>query len=444
MLKVAKFGGSSLADSNQFIKVKKIIESDESRKVVVVSACGKRFDDDNKVTDLLYLCHAHLKYGVSYEPIFSLIEERYYSIKKNLKLNCDLDSEFKEIRSKMKKGMNVDYLVSRGEYLCALLMSEYLGYTFVDAKDLFLFNFNGSLNEEKSKLAFNQLIENNSKIVVPGFYGSLPNQDIKVMSRGGSDISGALLADMSEASVYENWSDVSGILVADPRIIQNPSSIETITYSELRELSYMGANVLHDEAIFPVKNRNIPINIRNTNDPTHPGTMILNDCSEQDKRKKPLQITGISGKKDFTSITIYKHGISNEYGIAKKALQVFENYKISIDNCPIGIDSFSIIVATEKIQSCLYELLNELKETLQPDDLKVADDLAMVATVGRGMVNFPGMSGKLFNELGLNHINIRTISQGSDELNIMVGVETKDFERTIQVIYNKFITGGKQ
>ena len=439
-MKIAKFGGSSLADSTQFKKVKKIIESDPERKIVVVSAVGKRFKDDNKITDLLYLCHAHLKYGVSIDTIFNLIKERYLSIKKELYLKIDLEHEFKIIRDTMSKD-DVDYIVSRGEYLCAKMMSEYLGFDFIDAKDFIIFDYNGKINLEKTKEEFLKIYPGHDKVVIPGFYGSINKQKIKIMSRGGSDITGSILADIVDADVYENFSDVSGILCADPRIIDNPKRIERITYNELRELSYMGANVLHDEAIFPVKAKNIPINIRNTNEPDNSGTMILNDCSELDRNDPPHFITGIAGKKDFTSITIYKSGISNQAGIALKAFNVFEKYKISIENIPCGIDSFSLVVSTSNIQDCLYEILAELKEVLEPDHIRVLDHLSLIAVVGRGMVRKTGISGKIFGELGNHQINIQTISQGADELNILLGVHNDDFEKTIRVIYEKFIRG---
>lgn len=439
MIKVVKFGGSSLADATQFKKVKSIIEKDSSRKIVVVSAIGKRFTDDNKITDLLYLCHAHLKYSVSYENIFSIIEDRYRSIKKELQLSFDLEREFKIIRSNMNKNTNIDYLVSRGEYLTACLMSEYLGYAMIDAKELLFFNYDGTFNKAKSKDAFDNICQIHDKIVVPGFYGALLNGEFHIMSRGGSDITGAILADFCDADVYENWTDVSGILVADPKIVVHPKPIESITYQELRELSYMGANVLHEEAIFPLKAKNIPINIKNTNEPDNPGTLILEDCSKLDEKKPPHVITGIAGRKDFTCITIYRSGLSNEYGVIKQGLQVFANYKIPVDNVPMGIDSFSVVAASEKIRPCLYELIAELKAVLQPDELKISDNLSLIAIVGRGMAESLGLSGRLFGELGANNINIRTISQGADELNILVGVDTKDFEKTIRVIYHRFI-----
>ncbi|MEG0314682.1 MAG: aspartate kinase [Erysipelotrichaceae bacterium] len=435
MIKIAKFGGSSVATAEQFKKVKNIITSDESRKFVVVSATGKRFKDDNKVTDLLYLCHAHIKYSVSCDNIFSLIEERYRSIKEELKLDFDLESEFVEIRSKLNKSMNVDYLVSRGEYLTAKLMSEYLGFDFVDAKDIIKFNYDGSMNFAKTQEAMDFACNGSERMVIPGFYGALPDGTIKIMSRGGSDITGSIIAKMIHANVYENWTDVSGMLMGDPRIIDNPRRIEKITYSELRELSYMGANVLHEEAIFPVKEENIPINIRNTNEPDNPGTIIVDSCEEKDS---DTLITGIAGKKDFTIIGIYKNHMSNEVGIIKRALEVFEKYNISIEHIPSGIDSFSVVVSSEDVQNNIYDIIADIKKACQPTAVKVFENIALIATVGRNMVYRPGIAGKLFAILGENDINIRMIAQGSDEINIIVGVENKDFEKTIKCIYDSF------
>lgn len=439
-MKIVKFGGSSLADANQFRKVKRIIESDDERQIVVVSAVGKRFKDDNKITDLLYLCHAHLQYSVSTHNVFKMIEERYMAIKNDLNLNIDLENEFKVIKETMSKD-DLDYIVSRGEYLCAKMMSEYLGYEFIDAKDFIFFDYDGKINLEKSKEAFLKLYDGYKRIVVPGFYGSINKQKIRLMTRGGSDITGSILADIVDAKVYENWSDVSGILCADPRIVYDPKRIDRITYDELRELSYMGASVLHDEAIFPVKAKNIPINIRNTNEPDNPGTMILDDCSELDKKDPPHFITGIAGKKDFTTITISKSKSSNQAGIALKAFQVLMKYNLSLENMPCGIDSFSLIISSSKLKECLYELIGDLKESLQPDSIRISEHLSLIAVVGRQMVNTPGISGKIFGELGANQINIQTISQGADELNIILGVHNDDFEKTIQVIYEKFIRG---
>ena len=440
MIKVAKFGGSSVADASQFRKVKAIIEKDETRKIVVVSASGRRFKDDNKITDLLYLCQAHIKYSVSYDSIFHLIEERFQSIKNDLHLCYDLNKEFKIIRSIMIKNTSIDAIVSRGEYLTACLMSEYLGYAFADAKDLIHFHYDGKLDHEKTKQAFDEIMRVHDKIVVPGFYGSLPNGEIHIMSRGGSDITGAILADLCDADVYENWTDVSGFLMADPRIVKDPEQITHITYSELRELSYMGASVLHEEAIFPVKEANIPIHILNTNRPQDAGTII----QEHNNYVNPYAITGIAGKTDFLSIYIYKKHMSNEIGFIRKVLSILEAYHISVEHIPSGIDSFSIVVSKKDIEDSLYEILARIKTELKPDEIKTQEDISLISTVGKNMSDKPGTSGKLFGSLGANNINIVMIAQGSDEINITVGVKKKDFEKTIQVIYDTFVTKEKQ
>lgn len=439
MIKVAKFGGSSLADGEQFKKVKNIIEKDSNRRYVVVSAAGKRNKEDNKITDLLYLCYAHIKYSVSYDPMFSLIENRYLEIRDALGLKCDLEKEFEIIRSKMKKGMNKEYLVSRGEYLSAKLMAEYLGYDFIDAENLIFFDYTGKLDMEKTRKAFEAAVEEHPNGVIPGFYGALPNGEIKLFSRGGSDITGAVAADCIGAAVYENWTDVSGILMADPNVVKNPKPIEIITYSELRELSYMGANVLHTDAVAPVKRANIPINIRNTNFPENPGTLIVNEKNEMLKNAKDQFITGIAGKKDFSVISIYKDHMSGEIGAIRRVLEIFEKYGVSVEHIPTGIDTFSIVVATENIKKYLYEIVAEIKRVYEPSEIKVEDNISLIATVGRNMADRPGMSGKLFAALGDNGINIRMISQGSEEINIIVGVENENFAKTINVIYDNFV-----
>jgi len=443
MIKVTKFGGSSVANAAQFKKVRKIMLEDPSRKFIVVSACGKEDSEDHKITDLLYLCQAHIRYGVSYEPLLQMIEDKYRRIKKNLKLKIDLDQEFYQIREILKKDAATDYLVSRGEYLTGLCMAEYLHAEFADAAKIIAFRYDGSIDMERTAHNLEPYAHHKGIVLVPGFYGTMPNGVIKVMARGGSDITGAVLANLTDADVYENWTDVSGFMVVDPRIVKNPMQIKRITYSELREMSYMGANVLNDESIFPVKSKNIPINIRNTNEPDNPGTMIMEDCSEADRTDPPHFITGITGRKNFTVITVIKSHISSEVGFLRKALTIFEQYHVSIENVPVSVDSFSIIVDTKAVDRCLYEIVGAMKETLNPDDIRVEDKLALVAVVGRGMKEKPGISGKLFAEFGRNNINIKTINQGSDELSIVVGVENRDFERAIRCIYDKFITEEK-
>ena len=444
MIKVAKFGGSSLADAAQFEKVKDIIRADAQRAVVVVSAPGKRFGDDNKITDLLYLCYAHLKYGVSYEGVFSMIEERFNQIKEGCGLSTDLDAEFAFIRSKMSKNMSIDYLVSRGEYLTAKLMADYLGFAFVDATEWVRFGYDGKLDADKSEENLAALAVGKGGMVLPGFYGALPDGSVRVMSRGGSDITGSLAAAAIDAGVYENWTDVSGILMADPRIVEDPKPIAHITYSELRELAYMGANVLHEETIFPVRHKDIPINIRNTNAPNDPGTLIKRDFEKETREERKRFITGISGRKDFSIITLRKSHLTAETGIIRSVLAIFEKFSVPIEHIPSGIDSFSLVVSSEKIKPCMYDIIGEIKQCCEPDSINVTENIALIATVGRKMAFIPGVSGKVFGALGANDINIRMIAQGPDEINIIVGVENQDFENTIRVLYDSFIIGGAE
>ena len=437
MLKVLKFGGSSMADATQFAKVKSIVESDESRRVVVVSAAGKRFKDDHKLTDLLYLCHAHLKYGVSCDSVYQMIVERYTAIRDELHLKVDLESEFAALRRKMDKGISQDELVSRGEYFAAKLMAAYLGFAFLDSELWLKFKLDGSVDQEATYEALRHAAEGR-KVVIPGFYGTMPDGSIKTFSRGGSDITGALAAAALDADVYENWTDVSGFLMADPKIVPDPEPIERITYSELRELSYIGAQVLHEGTIFPVREKNIPLNIRNTNQPDHPGTMIRESFEEVEMPGDRF-ITGIAGKKDFSVITVTKNGMSSELGILRQMLEVLEKYQVNVEYLPSGIDSVSLVVASDKAQPCLYQMMGDLQKAVKPDSIHVTDNMAIVAAVGRKMAFKPGISGKIFATLGENGINIRMITQGPEELNIIVGVDNKDFASAIRVLYNSFV-----
>lgn len=437
MLKVVKFGGSSMADAAQLTKVKNIVESDPARRVVVVSAAGKRNSDDHKITDLLYLCHAHIKYGVEYESIFNIIRQRYIEIKRDLNLDTDIEVVLDEIEAKMKSGISQDELVSRGEYLAARLMADLLGFDFLDSSLWLKFKFDGSIDQETSYETLAKMV-GSRKVVIPGFYGSMPDGTIKVLARGGSDITGALAAAALDADVYENWTDVSGILMADPKIVKNPKPIERVTYDELRQLSYIGAQVLHEATIFPVKEKNIALNIRNTNEPDHPGTLIMekfDDALEKDDRV----ITGIAGRRNFTTVTVAKTGLSSEIGGLRCILQVFEKHGISVEYVPSGIDSVSLVVSADKVAPCLYSILGEIEREYKPDDISVTENIAIVAAVGRRMAQRLGTSGKIFATLGENGVNIRMISQGPDELNIIVGVEGKDFEHAIQVLYDNFV-----
>lgn len=437
MLKVLKFGGSSMADAVQFAKVKSIVESDESRRVVVVSAAGKRFKDDHKLTDLLYLCHAHLKYGVSCDGVYQMIVDRYTSIRDELHLNVDLESEFASLRQKMDKGISQDELVSRGEYFAAKLMAAYLGYEFLDSELWLKFNLDGTVDQSSTYEAL-QHAAAGRKVVIPGFYGTMPDGSIKTFTRGGSDITGALAAAALDADVYENWTDVSGFLMADPKIVSNPEPIERITYSELRELSYIGAQVLHEGTIFPVREKNIPLNIRNTNQPDHPGTMIRESFEEVEMMDDRF-ITGIAGKKNFSVITITKNGMSSEVGALRQMLEILEKYQVNVEYLPSGIDSVSLVVASDKAKACLYQMMGDLQKAVKPDSIHVTDNMAIVAAVGRKMAFKPGISGKIFATLGENGINIRMITQGPEELNIIVGVDNKDFANAIRVLYDSFV-----
>ncbi len=438
MLKVLKFGGSSMADAKQFEKVKSIVQADSSRKVVIVSAAGKRFSDDHKLTDLLYLCHAHLKYGVACDSVFDMIRSRYMEIRDELGLKTDLETEFDALRRKMDKGISQDELVSRGEYFAARLMADYLGYDFLDSELWLRFKLDGTVDQEVSYEALSRAASGR-RVVIPGFYGTMPDGSIKTFTRGGSDITGALAAAALDADVYENWTDVSGFLMADPRIVKDPLPIERITYSELRELSYIGAQVLHEGTIFPVREKNIPLNIRNTNQPDHPGTMIRESFDEPEEKADSSFITGIAGRKDFSVITITKNGMSNEVGVLRRVLEILEKYQLVVEYLPSGIDSVSLVVAADKLRPCQYQILGEIQKALKPDTIHVTEDMAIVAAVGRKMAFKPGISGKIFAALGENGINIRMITQGPEELNIIVGVDNKDFAGAIRVLYDSFV-----
>lgn len=437
MIKVAKFGGSSLSDGAQFAKVKNIIEQDPSRRVVVVSAPGRRTSDDNKVTDLLYLVKAHIKYDVSYDSIFEMIEQRYMDIRSECGLSLDLDQEFEIIRSKLSNNISMDYLASRGEFLNAKLMAEYLGYQFVDSADLISFKYNGDVDMEKTEQNFKEIFDVYNKIVIPGFYGSLPNGDIKVFSRGGSDVSGAIAAASLDADVYENWTDVSGILMVDPRIVENPKSIARVTYAELRELSYMGAAVLHEDTVFPVRAKDIPLNIRNTNEPDNPGTIIRESFGEDSPEESNRFITGITGKRDFSLIKITKGNIGENLNTLRKVLNICEQHDVPISQIPSGVDSFSIITPSSKLEQCKYDVLAAIKKECGID-AEIDQGISMIAIVGRQMAYKTGISGKLFGALGVNKINIRIIEQCADEINIMIGVFNEDFEKAIRVLYESF------
>ena len=402
MLKITKFGGSSCASAEQFRKVKAIIEADPSRRFVVISAAGRKNPKDNKITDLLYLCRAHVDYHVDYRPIFEIIRGRFLEIKHELGLNTPIEDELDACAEKVPD-LSVDELVSRGEYFTSKLMADFLGFPFVDAVDVVAMEFDGTFNIDKTTENLKKVLEKNDRFVMPGFYGRTPDGAVKVMSRGGSDISGSILARCLRADLYENWTDVSGFLMADPRIVKDPKNIERITYAELRELSYMGASVLHEDAIFPIREYNIPIHVLNTNRPQDPGTLVLDKID--DEVDGPL-ITGIAGKKGFLSIEVVKRNMSNMVGIVSGALDVLRKYEVSIEHLPSGIDSFNIVLAKKDVEHNLYEILADIKERIAPDSIRVTEPLALIAIVGRNMNARAGSSGKLFTALGNAGVNI--------------------------------------
>ncbi|HWQ80062.1 MAG TPA: aspartate kinase [Anaerovoracaceae bacterium] len=434
-VKVAKFGGSSVSDAIQMAKVKKIVESDPDRKFVVVSAPGKRFQEDNKITDLLYLCKTHIEHNVPYDQVFQVVCDRYVAIEHNLGVNVGLEKQFDEINQNLKAGASADYIASRGEYLSALITAAYLGYDFVDTAGLVQFDAKGRFLNDKTNEALRAELSKHERAVLPGFYGTYPDGRIKTFSRGGSDISGSLVARAADADVYENWTDVSGFLMADPRIVSNPKRINTISYKELRELSYMGASVLHEDAIYPVRAADIPINIRNTNEPDDPGTVITAEPSG----KEDTIITGIAGHKDFTVIGIYKNMMSAERGYVRKLLEILDEYEVPLEHMPSGIDTISLVVSEKNLNGKLDDLLEEIQRKLQPDTIDIFEKMSLIATVGSGMAKRRGVATKLFTALSEAGVNIRMIDQGSSEMNIIVGVENKDFEIAIRAIYKAFV-----
>ena len=434
MLKITKFGGSSCASAEQFRKVRAIIESDPSRRFVVVSAAGRKTKKDNKITDLLYLCRAHVDYHVDYHPVFEIIRARFLEIKAELGLSTPIEDDLDMLCEKLPD-LSVDELVSRGEYFTARLMADFLGFPFVDATDVIAMEFDGSFNFEKTSENLKAVLKEHDCFVMPGFYGKTPDGAVRVMTRGGSDISGSILARCLQADMYENWTDVSGFLMADPRIVENPRNIERITYEELRELSYMGASVLHEDAIFPIREYNIPIHVLNTNRPQDPGTLVL--AKIEDDENSPL-ITGIAGKKGFLSIEIFKRNMSNMVGVVSGTLDVLRKYGVSIEHLPSGIDSFNVVLSRRDVEHNLYDILAEVKEKVAPDSIRVTEPLALIAVVGRNMNARVGSSGKLFTALGAAGVNIRMISQGSSEIDIIVGVSEPDFDKAVRALYDTF------
>lgn len=435
-IKTVKFGGSSLADAAQFRRVGEIVRADSARRYVIASAPGKRTPDDIKVTDMLYRCYEMARAREDITDYFAKIAERYNAIIRDLGLNYDIAGELAYICDGINHHTGRDFAASRGEYLSSLILAKYLKYDFIDAESVIFFQENGSFDAEKTREELRKELKKHERAVIPGFYGVMPNGTIRTFSRGGSDITGSIVAEAAEAELYENWTDVSGCLMADPRIVENPRPIRTVTYRELRELSYMGASVLHEEAIFPVRAAGIPINIRNTNDADAPGTMIVAGTSEYDAR---TVITGIAGKKGFSVISVEKDLMNSEIGFARKMLDVLEDNGISFEHLPSGVDTMSVIVASGELEGRREKLIASINRACRPDSIVCEDGLALLAVVGRGMVKARGTAARVFDAISGAGVNIRMIDQGSSELNIIVGVEEKDFERALRAIYREFV-----
>ena len=435
MKKVVKFGGSSLASAEQFVKVGNIIHSDDDRKFVVPSAPGKRYDNDTKVTDMLYACYALAEKDHSFNAEMAQIEKRYQEIIDGLKLDLNLSSEFDKIIDDFKRKAGSNYAASRGEYLNGIIMANYLGYEFVDPTEAIRFNEAGVFDAELTQKLLSKRLENVERAVIPGFYGAKEDGTVVTFSRGGSDITGSIVAKAIQADVYENWTDVSGFLIADPRIIENPKGIDIITYGELRELSYMGAGVLHEDAIFPVRKEGIPINIRNTNKPEDEGTWIVGHTC----KKAKYTITGIAGKKGFASINIEKDMMNAEIGFGRKVLQVFEEYDISFEHMPSGIDTLNVMVHQSEFVDKEQYILSGINKAVSPDNVDIQSDLALIAVVGRCMKSQRGTVGRIFAALAHANVNVRMIDQGSSEQNVIIGVANEDFETAIKAIYTIFV-----
>ena len=443
-VKVVKFGGSSLADAKQITKAADIIKSDEKRRYVVPSAPGKRFSDDIKVTDMLYNCNSLAMENKSIDNAFGAIAERYNGIISDLGLDLSLENEFAEIKKNISAKAGSEYAASRGEYLNGIVIAALLGYEFIDAATVIVFNEDGSFNNEKTQPKLRDRLKNVERAVIPGFYGADVNGVVRTFSRGGSDVTGSIIASAVKADVYENWTDVSGFLVADPRIVENPKAINVITYKELRELAYMGATVLHEDAIFPVRAAGIPINIKNTNVPEDPGTMIVSEVSEDEFNK--YTITGIAGKKGFAAINIEKAMMNSELGFCRKVLEVLERNGISIEHMPSGIDTMTVYVHQdefEEIEGKEDEVIAQIRKAVAPDHIELEKGIAILAVVGRGMIRTRGTAARIFASMAHARINVKMIDQGSSELNVIIAIGESDFEEAIRKIYEMFINSAE-
>ncbi len=431
---VTKFGGSSLSDSKQFKKVKDIMDANENRRYIIPSAPGRRYEDDHKVTDLLYMCYQLATHKLNIDEVFNIVKDRYIEISKGLELDLDMENILEEIKGNIINDGTRDYVASRGEYLNGIILANYLDFEFIDAKDVIFFDDMGIFNLIETRKKLKEKLEEVQYGVIPGFYGSKENGEIITFTRGGSDVTGSIVSNVADAKLYENWTDVSGFLIADPSIVPESKTIHSITYRELRELSYMGAPVLHEEAIFPVKKTEIPINIRNTNRPEDSGTIIVNE----DTSVKAGTITGIAGKKDFIVITVEKTRMTLEKDFLRKLISVFESNDISIEHMPSSIDSISIVVSAGEINNKLAKIKEEIRIYTKPDRIVVSSNMALIAVVGKGMIRSKGISGKIFTALAEKAINVRMITQGSSELSIIIGIENEDFENAIEAIYRAF------
>ncbi len=435
-LKVVKFGGSSLADAEHFRRVADIIKADPARRFVIPSAPGKRYSDDIKVTDLLYTCYEQARAGQDISATYARVVDRFNGIIAELGMSFDISGELEYIKNALLHHSGRDFAASRGEYINGLILAKYLGYDFIDAENVIFFKDDGSFDERRTDEQLRAELAHHSTAIIPGFYGCMPNGTIKTFSRGGSDVTGSIVARAADADLYENWTDVSGFMMADPRIVEHPRVIETITYRELRELSYMGATVLHEEAIFPVRHAGIPINIRNTNSPEDSGTMIVADCSSYDRERV---ITGVAGKHGFSVITIIKDMMNSELGFVRRVLEVFEDNDVSFEHVPSGIDTMSVIVSSSSLEGKRERLLNQLNRMTRADSVTIDDGLALIAVVGRGMVKSRGVAARIFDAISRAGVNIRMIDQGSCELNIIIGVEEDDFPIALRAIYSEFV-----
>jgi aspartate kinase len=435
---VCKFGGTSLADAKQFRKVRAIIESDPKRSLVVPSAPGKRLSSDAKLTDLLYLCQDSAAVGADFAAPFSQVKERFLEIERELGVKAKMSEHLEALRTALSKGVTRDFVASRGEYLNGLIMAAYLDAEFVDPEHFVVIAPNGAVDPDTYRLLGERIADPSKRYVVPGFYGRDQKGRVKTFSRGGSDISGAIVARAAKAELYENWTDVSGLLMADPRIVENPKPMQEVTYDEIRELSYMGASVLHDEAISPVREVGIPINIKNTNAPEHPGTRIVTKLS--DEVEKNTEIAGIAGKKNFAMISLAKNLMNKEVGFGYRLLGILERHGISYEHCPSSIDSMSVIVDAALIEDKQQLVLDEIRQTLKPDTLEFVPSIALIAVVGEGMSHTIGIAAKVFIALRDAKSNVRVINQGASELNIIVGVVPEDYERSVRALYDAFVT----